>query len=339
MNVEDKKYDSEELIIRVLTGEASKGELLELETWKEESPENQQLFDKIEKTWKLIDSRPALSKLPIDVDYEWKQFLGTTLKETPVIPISIPSGSSGFSGFSNMWVRLAAVVLMGVAAAFAVYYFSQPSGLTYYAETPGLVVSLPDGSSVTLDVGTTLTVDEGYENNSRDVSLDGEAFFEVEPSSSPFTVALGESSVRVVGTSFNIRNISGEPKTEVVVVTGKVRFSSGMTGESLDLAPGDKGSMNQEGRIIKIQNHDVNYLSWMTRTIVFEDTRLEDAIEVLNRVYHTNIRFSIPPPNCIVTVIFENQTKDAVLSVLAQTMDLTIENEESGTVITGAACQ
>ncbi len=328
--MEDKKHIKDELITRVLAGEATPQEKEKLENWTSLLPENQDYFNQVEKTWNLVDKKPRSSDLPlpIDLDQEWEKFKSETKTETPVFIMA-----------TSHWLRIAAVFLLGIVSAYAVYYFTTQRAEVYYAEVSGLNVSLPDGSEVTLHKGSTLTVSADFQEDARDVSLSGEAFFLVEASESPFTVSLGESTVRVVGTSFNIRNFEGEPQTEVVVATGKVRFASILTGESIDLSPGDKGSLQADGQIIKIQNNDVNYLAWMTRSIVFEDSPLPDAIEVLNRVYQVNIRFEIPPPDCIVTVTFEDQTLEALLTVLSETMDLTLEYKNDDIVITGAACQ
>ncbi len=326
--MEDKKYNKDELIIRFLAGEASPSELEELERWKSLVPENQTHFNSVEKTWNLVGKKPFASDLPIDVDQEWDKFKSESKVETPVITMA-----------STWWVRIAAVFLLGIISAFVIYYYTTQSSNTYYAEVSGMEVSLADGSVVTLHKGSTLTVSEEFQNGSRDVSLTGEAFFEVEPSTLTFTVSLGTSTVQVVGTSFNIRNFAGESHIEVVVTTGKVHFTSNRTGEAVDLSPGDKGSMPADGRILKVKNDNVNYLSWKTRSIVFEDSRLSEAVEVLNRVYQANIRFDIPVPDCIVTVSFEDQTLEALLSVLSETMDLTLEYKKDNILITEAACQ
>jgi ferric-dicitrate binding protein FerR (iron transport regulator) len=104
------------------------------------------------------------------------------------------------------------------------------------------------------------------------------------------------------------------------------------------LAPGDKATITSSGQIIKVLNQDPNFRSWMTRSMVFEDQSLSEVIQVLNKVYDTQIIFDIPPPDCMVTVSFDNQSLEAVMNVLSGTLDFNFEHRDDAYVITDAAC-
>jgi len=94
-----------------------------------------------------------------------------------------------------------------------------------YTATPGsqLSVVLPDGSTVELNAGSSLSHQRFFWSNDRNVSLDGEAFFKVT-SGNTFTVTSALGDVKVLGTQFNVK---GRAKTfEVTCYEGKVKVSS-----------------------------------------------------------------------------------------------------------------
>jgi len=88
------------------------------------------------------------------------------------------------------------------------------------------VVFLPDGTKVTMNVKTILTVDSSFGMNVRMVKLDGEAFFDVEHDSrSPFIVQLKDFNIKVLGTMFNVRSYSGDKNSETALVKGEVEIT------------------------------------------------------------------------------------------------------------------
>ena len=67
-------------------------------------------------------------------------------------------------------------------------------------------VSLNDGTKVHLNAGTTLSYSKNFNSTSREVTLNGEAYFEVEKGSSPFIILTDLAKVTVLGTKFNVRS-------------------------------------------------------------------------------------------------------------------------------------
>jgi ferric-dicitrate binding protein FerR (iron transport regulator) len=86
-----------------------------------------------------------------------------------------------------------------------------------------LTVSLPDGSIVKLNAGSSISYPAEFSGNKREVRFSGEGFFEVaKDSSKPFIIESDGIFTKVLGTSFNLRSYSNEGKINVAVVTGKV---------------------------------------------------------------------------------------------------------------------
>jgi ferric-dicitrate binding protein FerR (iron transport regulator) len=142
----------------------------------------------------------------------------------------------------------AAVVILGVALWWMLG--RQDAGLTVsiaYSAEKGKIenVTLPDGSSVALNAGSTLEALQGFGGKERRVKLCGEAFFQVEhDKSKPFIVEADGASVRVVGTAFNVSAYSESGSVTTTVAEGKVEFSSGKKEKAL-LTHGMQGRLEK----------------------------------------------------------------------------------------------
>lgn len=104
------------------------------------------------------------------------------------------------------------------------------------------LVYLPDGTKVTLNANSTISVDANFGKNSRLVKLEGEAFFDVTHNEAmPFIVKLQNFDIKVLGTMFNVRSYPGDKKSETALVKGKVEIAVGDQREKrYELKPNEK---------------------------------------------------------------------------------------------------
>ena len=323
----------EELIIKHLLEETSEQEKQELQTWRESNADNERQYQELVKVLK-VSTTYEINHQNIDIDAEWNRF------ERSVESKSKPNDQvKEVSFYQQSWLKVAAgIAIIAVLGLLINQFLTSDNRLVVVAETETKEVILPDGSIVTLNAGSQISYEKEYiEQPLRSVSLIGEAFFEVESNpQQPFVVQLDEASVEVVGTSFNIEAHKNMSSINVVVASGVVRFESANYKNSVLLEAGDRGAINKTtNEISKIMNVDVNYLSWKTQQIVFEDVSLDRVIQTLNRLYEANIIISAETAvNCKVTVSFDHQSLDAILSVLEETLDLTyIENGDKIEII------
>lgn len=130
------------------------------------------------------------------------------------------------------WLRIAAAVTV-LLGGLAVW---QQIPVTHQAPAgERLAVTLPDGSGVELNAGSSLSLRRGFDflpgvpQGSRVVRLEGEAFFDVTPGERPFEVLAGPARVTVLGTRFNVRarTVMGVPPVvRVDVEEGRVRVAA-----------------------------------------------------------------------------------------------------------------
>lgn len=159
---------------------------------------------------------------------------------------------------------------------------------TYYDKEFWL--TLPDGSVVHLSSNTRIIYPERFDNDSRDVYLEGEAYFMVAKSDvSRFTVHTSTAATTVYGTEFNV-SAPGDDRCEVVLVKGSVSVSTPTSGE-LMLKPGE-GAEIADGTITVSEVDVTPYEAWNTGRIDFTDWTLEKLMSVIGKWYNMDIRFS-----------------------------------------------
>jgi len=239
------------------------------------------------------------------------------------------------------FLRIAAVFVLILTTGIAVWQFNSHTRFTEYA-TNATDVSrpeyiLPDGTKVVLSHSSVLKTPKSFNGNTREVELTGEAFFEVKPNpEKPFIIHTEKTSVKVLGTSFNVYAYKANSTVEVFVKTGKVQFSeteiAGETkGQAVILTPGEKGVYNKaEQRLFKNNVNNPNAMSWLTHEIKFELTPLSEVVATLQRTYNVtiNIDNNIDMSQQI-TATFNKQEIDFIIEVVALTYDLKITKNSS----------
>lgn len=313
----------ESIITRKINGEITAEEQVVLNQWVADSKENARYLKDLQSIYFQANKKHIDKTEPIDVDQEWRKFKNTIQTQS----------RTGL--FNSTLLRIAASVVL-VATLGYFLWFSQfrTNTIEVIAQTWGEEVRLPDNSLITLNKGAVLTYPKTFSGSNRAISLTGEAFFEITRNENkPFLVNLSQSTVKVLGTSFNINANGNDNKIEVVVNTGKVMFTNSALDESIILTKGEKGTLIKNTNMLtQTFNNDINVLAWKTRKLIFNNTELDKVIKTINRLYEAQVSFSTDTDkNCNVTVSFENQSLEAVLSVLKLTLDL--EYKKSGDVI------
>lgn len=139
------------------------------------------------------------------------------------IRLGLQSRSDRVAGLIRTYGRYAAAAIALIVLGTAFLMLPQSVEIS-----PGeiAVVSLPDGSEVELNSGSVIQFNRLFGFSNRDLSLNGEGFFDVVSSDKPFEVTSNGTVTRVVGTRFNIRSWSDHPLNETLVTVeeGSVQF-------------------------------------------------------------------------------------------------------------------
>lgn len=320
----------ESIITRKISGEISSDEQQVLDNWLAGRTENEEYFQNLEKIYSQASNNKVENHPAIDVNQEWQRFKNSVQPDVKKVT------------YQNSWIRIAAsVIVIGVLGYFVWFNAFQAKNITVVADHSGQLITLPDNSVITLNKDASITYPKKFSDANRTVIMQGEAFFEVtRDESKPFIVDLGLSNVEVLGTSFNINAEENNDKIEVIVNTGKVRFETTAGDESVILTKGEKGTLMKNMNLIsKADNNDINFIAWKTRQLVFNDVDLDVVIQTVNKLYDSNISFTTDVgKNCKVTVRFDNQSIESILSVLELTLDLEYRKTGDDIEVVKAGC-
>lgn len=158
-------------------------------------------------------------------------------------------------------------------------------------------VTLPDGSQVWLNAGSSLSYPAKFDRGERVVELTGEAYFKVKKQNdhARFLVKTPTETVEVLGTEFNISAYSDDVNSHTTLVTGSVEVSSSVNQLAdsevrVRLQPGEQAWVGPNA----IQVHDVNvqdFIAWREGSFRFNETPLEDIMKQIARWYEVEIEF------------------------------------------------
>ena len=233
-------------------------------------------------------------------------------------------------------LKIAAAVILALIIGSAAYYVGQRQIAQQHmagvmVDDAGLSqIELSDGTLVTLNRDTKIKYPDQFANDIREISIEGEAFFEVTPNpSKPFVIHAGEATVKVLGTSFSVNAYPENDRVEVIVATGKVEVSKLANLQKITLDPGDKGTfINLSKQLTKSLNDNPNFLAWKTRTFIFNETALAEVIQQLNKVYRVHIE--LPDhrlDELLLNAHFEKETLDFILEVISNTHGLDVKKQ------------
>jgi ferric-dicitrate binding protein FerR (iron transport regulator) len=213
---------------------------------------------------------------------------------------------------------------------------------------------LPDGSIVWLNAGSKLSYPEGFGADKREVTLSGEAYFDVRKHSIPFIIHTRQITIRVLGTEFNVKSYPNEATTETSLVHGRVEvFMEDRPGEVFTLKPNEKLVIANEsdtarkstsskgsptivlGKIKLLEDSSIVETSWVQNRLVFRDESFANIVRSMERWY--NVSISIADPKLAEERLggtFEKETVVQALKALQITTSFQFTMDEKGITIT-----
>lgn len=269
----------------------------------------------------------------------------------PALPFQSPPRREPLIRYSTA----AAIALISLGAGWFFTRRSQPV-VAPEPQTPAMAeittlpgqradLLLPDGSRVTLGMASRLRYPVRYAGNSRDLFLDGEAYFQVvRDSAMPFRVHTRRGVTKDLGTAFDVRSFGGGP-LNVVVAEGAVVLRAMHPADddirqppvtdSLVLGTAELGRIDRHGKLTHLRDVDVDsYLAWREDRLVFRDTPLTEVLERLHAWYGIEIELGDPAlgPRTF-NATFEGEPANRVLDVLAVTVGLRYQRRGTLTLV------
>lgn len=160
-------------------------------------------------------------------------------------------------------------------------------------------VMLSDNTVVWLNAGSRLIYPSKFKGNQREVTLVGEAFFDVSKNKEmPFVVKTSMVEVKVFGTQFNISAFPDDDIIQTVLKEGSVsvrRYDSGIFEKDLVLEPNQMASFDKTTQDTKVFKVDANtYTIWTQGLLCFDDLEMCRVLKSLERYYNIHIHYADP---------------------------------------------
>ncbi|WP_127127493.1 FecR family protein [Pseudoflavitalea rhizosphaerae] len=244
------------------------------------------------------------------------------------------------------WRYYAAAAVLLLVLAGGIYWYLQPDQHRIFAAKNGerKSVRLPDGSQVIINSGSTLSLSEHFDETDREVTLEGEVYFDIKSNEKkPFIIHTKASEVKVLGTAFNVRAYPSEETEVASLVRGaiqvRIKTETGLSGEYL-LKPMQKMIIRKTGQVEKdktvqvekktkllmprIDSIHVNKIfdevvetAWTKNKLVFDNETLQQAAARMQQWYGIEIRIENDSlKNLLYTASFEGETLEKVLEAI-----------------------
>ena len=277
MNVSEKDFDL--VIARILSGEADADDAIAFGTWWEQNAKNQQRFQQINAWWNRAEDGNMEKK----TDAALKE-IGERL--FPVTEIR--------SVRKRRYLPIAASFLMFLGGT--VFFLLSHSGdkqtgqkeYTYVCSKGHYQLVMSEGSIIHMNELSTITYRDRYGEQNREITLDGEAWFDVKKSEHPFVVHVGNASIRALGTCFNVQSYKNGSQVIVTQEEGMAEFRIGTRTEII--------RSNQQLVFDKISQknyiHEVDaktYSAWKENIYRYRGVTLQTLCQELGKQFDVEI--------------------------------------------------
>jgi transmembrane sensor len=214
----------------------------------------------------------------------------------------------------------------------------------HYATEKGQrrTIILPDGSRVSLNNNSTLTFNSGW--NSRNVTLSGEAYFDVShDKEKPFFVKTSEIEIKVLGTAFNVNAYQSNKTVETMLIRGRVLIKDISKGEEgggeLVLSPNEVAFFDRkQSRMTKASQAASELKFWHHGNLVFEDEPLHVIIPELEKWFDTRISIDAQSRNCRFSLNIDRETLPEVMKLFEVSSGAKLEFKKKEVRLSGALC-
>lgn len=321
---EQEEFYIDSLIAKYIVGEISPSEKKELLEWCALSDENQKVFD----DELLIFQKANLGTDQLfDPELAWKK-----------IQPKIEPPKKEKQVFFTPW-RIAASFILICAVSFLIYQqITAPEEFQYLSENQVETQILPDQTTISLNRDSEVSVEYNERKKTGLIKLSGESLISIPADKKVnWQVQVDELFIEDIGTVFNVKAYPESPIVEVSVIEGEVRMYL-ESEEGIYLLAGEKGAFDKTTSIFSKQQADSNVASYSTRSFSYLNQDLASVVSQLSEVYQTDILLEGNIGACRLTVEFENEDLDTILSIISETLNLEITKNGNDIILSGAAC-
>ena len=288
-----------ELLAKYILGEANTKEGQRVEQWLEESEDHQREFRQLKRRIELGSKR-----------YKY----GVFDPRQAIQKVKFPA--------KTHYLRILPVAASIIVLIFGVLWFWNKSSLqeTVLLSRTGetKVFYLPDSSRVMLCGDSRLAYNAQFGKTNRELSLRGEAFFQVKrDTSKPFIVETSLIQVEVLGTSFQV--IAEKLQAEVFVEKGRVKIITQDKKQERILETGMSVKYGKKDRKLMISTKEDK---GEQQILKFDNAPLSEVIETLNEYYDSHVTLPADYATLRITVVFKEVSLEEAIEIINRTLDI-----------------
>jgi transmembrane sensor len=244
-----------DLLAKVKSGEATPEEQLELNQHIAVNPQELDLVKQLDAFWEIpvqVKSAPAADELRIS----WNKVRYKISNQKAITQPPLKTGK--LRRIVKYAIAMAGLLIVAVSG---IWIWNSTKSTTPLQKNivstkngSKSKIELPDGTQVWLNVGSRVNYDENYGKEKRELTLTGEAYFDVaHDEKMPFILHTGKMEIKVLGTAFNVKAYPGDGFTEASLIRGSIEVTfPDRPLEKLILKPSDKISiLNKEPDSVK----------------------------------------------------------------------------------------
>jgi transmembrane sensor len=354
------------MIYKFLAGTASETENKQLTEWLTESNENRLYYFTIKRIWLEGKEIPDNIKM---TNASWERLkLRTSIQSHS----KINDDYRPHINVRKLSIAATILILIGISSFLGIKLRS----LSEYQQTTHEItvpmgsrsnITLPDGTSVWLNADSKLTYRSDFGRRNRDVTLSGEAYFDVSPDKgSVFTVNTRDLVIKALGTEFNVKSYPDEDATETTLVSGSIEIAvtdEGIASRPVLLKPDQRIIYSRaKGRIVaepaETKDEEVEfaetieeldqkpslqishissseeYISWKDGRLVFRSETLENLSRKIERFYNVDIAFENDSIKELrYTGTLDEVTIEEVLRAIARSSDISFKIDKNKVIL------
>ena len=342
------------LIAKKLAGEASAGDLKDLESILRLDPDLHYSLEALHDMWKKKSCQE-----PEQAEIAFQKHMDRMYSEG--IDMGAMGNSSSIEEFPNSprrfmnWKTLAFILSGFFLLTLGYYFYSAPNSTSIAQKQVWEVVTrngsktnllLPDGSSVWLNAGSRLSYDSLYGTRLREVTLSGEAYFDVVKNpAKPFIIHTGKVNIKVLGTVFDVKSYPGEKTMETSLIRGSIEVSfPSIPSKKIILKANQKLIIDKTEIVLNTNNHktlpaqmpliSIQYISrvgsdsliaetgWMQNRLYFDDMSFQELLNNMERKYGVTFKLE---DSALAALHFTGSFKDETVTQALDALRLTAE--------------
>lgn len=304
----------QKIITKYLEGKATELEQAKLLQWLR-IKKNKFDFHRLSLVWKnSLDE----NQFPGNGEESWNKI------QTQLLQKSFKGWQS--SRKMNQFFRYAAILFFVISIGSLAYFFvnkeeSLPEYYTSVMAENGQIskVELPDGSMVWLNSGSEITYSNYFASNNRNITLSGEAYFEVTKNRDiPLVISTDDLQVKVLGTKFNVSAYPDAKKINIVLEEGLVELlNCKVESFSCQLKPGELAVFDKSNRNLVISEVNTRkFTSWKEGLINIYDQSLEELTKRLKIRYNQKFELTEDVKDFRYTFTIKNESLDEIIKLM-----------------------